>query len=251
MTPEISTLIECGVSKTAATVYLALLEVSPCTVTALQEKTKLHPQLIYNALRELKNTELCEEYIERGRKHFRVNSPEVLAKVQRERLLNVETLLPSLLEKFSSKEQGGVRVVMGTAELQKARLELLNAIPNGETYYVIGDGGKKFKQALEGTYTEQEEERIARGVHKKIIDFRDTFKERGVIKHEELTEQRILTHVDGGPISTVFGGSMIRLTVWSDPILSVIITNDELVESYRRYFTVLWHQAKPADEVVR
>ena len=237
-------LTELGLSKNASSVYEALLECGRVTVTKLQEATGLHPQIIYNALDELQREGLSSFTSERGRRYFQAASPEVLADIQRERLTKLERVLPLLLKKHEKHKEQAVLVYSGNADFQKARLTVLKSIPKGGCYYVINNGGKKFKQALEGTYSEQEKERIARGVHKKVLDFKDSFEELGAPTGdtEQLAEYRYLPDIEGGPTSTLFGGNFLRINVWSDPVLTILIENKELVESYRRYFELLWKQ---------
>jgi len=137
-------------------------------------------------------------------------------------------------------------VYSGNADFQKARERVIRSIPKGGCYYVINNGGKKFRQAMEGTYSEQERLRIKRGVHKKVLDFKDSYEELGQPSGdaEQLSEYRYLPNIEGGPTSTLFGGSYLRINVWSEPVLTILIENKELVESYKRYFDVLWEQGK-------
>lgn len=240
-------LTELGFSHNASTVYLALLDLGTTTVTGLQEKAKLHPQIIYNALDELQQAGLASFVVERGRRHFQPSSPSLLVEMQQEKLSKVETLLPELLLKYKKTEQQSVFIYSGNADFQKARERVIRSIPRGESYYVINNGGKRFKQAMDGTYTEQERQRIKRGVHKKILDFKDSFEEMGAPKGEaeQLSEYRYLSSIEGGPTSTLFGGEYLRINVWSEPVLTILIQNKDLVKSYQQYFDVLWAQATP------
>src|SRR5690606_20222530 len=161
--------------------------------------------------------------------------------LQNERLGKLEKLLPSLMHTYTEREQQSVFVFIGAADFQKARERVIASIPHGGTYYVINNGGKKFKQAMEGKYAEQEASRIERGVHKKVLDFKDSFEEMGAPRGESeaLSEYRYLPEIDGGPTSTLFGGDYLRINVWSDPVLTILIKNPTLVASYRQYFEVL------------
>jgi sugar-specific transcriptional regulator TrmB len=240
------TLTELGHTKNAATVYAALLDTGRVTVTKLQEATGFHPQIIYNAIEELQKEGLASFVYERGRRYFQAASPQVLADIQQERLTKLEEVLPSLLLKHEKHNQQSVFVYSGNADFQKARERVIRSIPRGGYYYIINNAGKKFKQAMEGTYSEQERLRIKRGVHKKVLDFKDSFEESGrpTGEVEELSEYRYLGNVEGGPTSTLFGGSYLRINIWSEPVLTILIENKELVESYKRYFDVLWEQGK-------
>lgn len=240
-----NTLLELGLSRNAATVYLALLEIGQTSVTKLQEHSNLHPQLIYNAIDELERMHLASHVIERGKKIFQPASPTALVELQNERLGKLENLLPSLMHKYTEREQQSVFVFVGAADFQKARERVIASIPKGEAYYVINNGGKKFKQAMEGSYGKQEVDRIKRGVHKKVLDFKDSFDEMGVPsgESEALSEYRYLPQIEGGPTSTLFGGDYLRINVWSEPVLTILIKNPTLVESYKKYFEVLWEQA--------
>jgi sugar-specific transcriptional regulator TrmB len=239
-------LTELGFSANADTVYYALLTSGRVTVTKLQEATGLHPQIIYNAIDELQREGLASFVYERGRRIFQAASPEVLADIQRTRLSKIENILPALLEKHEKHKQQSVFIYSGNADFQKARERIIRSIPKGGCYYVINNGGKRFKQAMEGTYSEQERLRVKRGIHKKILDFSDSFKEIGqpTGEAEKFSEYRYLADSEGGPTSTLFGGEYLRINVWSDPVLTILIQNKELVESYQRYFEILWERAQ-------
>lgn len=245
------TLVELGFSDNAAVVYGALLELGTGTITTLQDKTRLHPQIIYNAFDELQGEGLATYVLERGRRRFQPGSPSVLLDLQQDKLSKVEEILPALMLKFQKKQQQAVFVYSGNADFQKARERVIRSIPKGGCYYVINNGGKKFKQAMEGTYTEAERVRIKRGIHKKIIDFEDSYQEIGAPagEGEKLSEYRYLPNIKGGPTSTLFGGDYLRINVWSDPVLTILIQNKELVESYKNYFDVLWEQAQSASKI--
>lgn len=234
-----------GLSNNAAVVYLTLLETGRATVARIQDKAGLHSQIIYNAIDELMRFDLASFTTERGRRYFQAAAPSVLLQIQQERLSKLETALPELLTSFQKHEQQIVFVYSGNGDFQKARQTVLRSIPRGGTYYVIGNGGKRFRQALEGGYREQELARIARGVHKRIVDFKDIYAELGAPSGEleQLTSYRYLPTTEGGPASTLFGGDYLRLNLWTEPVLTILIKNKTLVESYKRYFEVLWQQA--------
>lgn len=241
----IETLEELGFSTNAARVYIALLETGTTTISKLVEKTSLHPQLIYNALEELEKQELSSYTVERGRRYFQAGPPKTLVQLQKQKLGKIEEILPQLMTKYQKGEQPMVFVYSGNEEFQKARARVINSIPSGGCYYVIGSGGKPFLQAMEGTYREEEEKRIKRGVHKRVIDFKDTREYNDPFPEDTaLSQYRYLSGMEGGPTSTLFGGEYLRINIWSHPVLTILIKNKVLVESYKKYFEILWLQAE-------
>ncbi len=235
-------LIELGFSKNAATVYLALLELGVSTITKITELTKLHPQIVYNALDELQKYELASFATERGRRYFQPGPPATLLELQKNRLMRVEDILPQLLTRYQKSEQPMVFVYSGDTEFRKARDKVIKSIPRGGCYYVIGSGGNRFLQAMGGTFRDTEEDRIQRGVKKKVIDFKDTNEYEDPHPHQEArTEYRYL-NFEGGPTSTLFGGEYLRINIWTQPVITILIKNAVLVESYKKYFDLLWHQ---------
>ena len=239
----VETLLELGLSRHAATIYIALLEIGRTTITKVVEQTGLHPQIIYNAIEELEALELTSHTIERGRKYFQPGPPSTLVALQQSRLAKVEDILPKLLAKYQKSEQSQVWVFSGDEEFRKAREKVVRSIPRGECYYVIGSGGKKFLQAMEGTFRASEQARIKRGVHKRVIDFNDHNEYEDPIGGDNLSQYRYLDS-EAGPTSTLFGGEYLRINVWSTPVLTILIKNRDLVESYKHYFETLWSVAK-------
>lgn len=233
-----------GLSKNASAVYAALLRVGRTTVTKLQAATGFHSQVVYNALEELGREQLVSFTTERGRRYFQPAPPQRLLDRERDRLTKLETVLPQLMTQFQRHDEPIVFVYSGNADFQRARQTVLRSIPAGGTYYALGAGGKRFKQALDGTYRTQELERIRRGVHKQLLDFEDSFRDVGVPtgETEQLSDYRYIPGIHAGPVSTLFGGDYLRLNLWTDPVLTILIKNRTLVESYTTYFNLLWER---------
>lgn len=242
-----NTLIELGFSKNEAKVYLALLESGETAVSKIMEKTELHPQIIYNALEELRKKELVSYTIQRGRRYFSAASPKNLIDALKVKTERAEEILPKLLQKYKGVKEQSVFVYSGDEGFRKVRLSIIRSISKGGTYHVLGSGGKLFMQAMEGSYWESERVRIRREVHKRLIGFKDvaSYLESYRQDRSKLEERRYFPHQYEGPTTTIFGGNKLALLVWSNPVLSILIENKELVKSYKSYFEILWQQAKP------
>ncbi|MFH0769857.1 MAG: helix-turn-helix domain-containing protein [Candidatus Peregrinibacteria bacterium] len=90
-------LLDLGLTKDEASVYLAILELGGSYVSAIARKAGVHRVVCYKILSELIEKGLVSSFIKNKVKHFAVESPKILVLKQREKFERAEKLLPELL----------------------------------------------------------------------------------------------------------------------------------------------------------
>lgn len=90
-------LLDLGLSKDEASVYLALLELGGSYVSAIAKKSGIHRVVCYKILDDLVGKGLVSSFLKNKVKHFAVKSPQILVRKQEEKLEKAQKLLPELL----------------------------------------------------------------------------------------------------------------------------------------------------------
>jgi len=92
-----SDLLEFGLTKDEAIVYLALLELGGSYVSAIARKAGVHRVVCYKILEGLVEKGLVSSFLKNKVKHFAVESPQILVRRQQEKLDKAKKILPELL----------------------------------------------------------------------------------------------------------------------------------------------------------
>lgn len=96
----IDTLIELGFSKNDALVYSTLVEVGPCFVAPIVEKTKKHRQIVYNSLETLISHELVSVSEKNGKHFYGINDPKKLLESLRKKEAAARFLVKNIEDKY-------------------------------------------------------------------------------------------------------------------------------------------------------
>ncbi|MDD4287610.1 MAG: helix-turn-helix domain-containing protein [Candidatus Peribacteraceae bacterium] len=94
---QASDLLDFGLTKDEACVYLALLELGGSYVSAIAKKSGIHRVVCYKILDDLVGKGLVSSFLKNKVKHFAVESPQILVRRQQEKLDKAKKILPELL----------------------------------------------------------------------------------------------------------------------------------------------------------
>ncbi len=236
---------ELGLNEREAQVYQTLLRLGECPVADILEATQLHPQLIYRALDSLVARGLVIISYRRHRKYARAEDPRMLERLETERLAKLREALPDLLALQKGSKDAIVRVEKGAEAVRSHRARLIDSLPEGSQFQVIGGSGQNFFETMSERLREIERKRIKKRITRLIISFesqREFFVQNDSFK--KLTEYRYLSSGYPVPSSTIISGHNVTLYIWTADPLVIDIESQEAAESYQSYFEALWKIAK-------
>ena len=93
-----------GLTSTEIKVYLALLNIGESLAGKIALEAKLHRKNTYDALNSLLKNGLVVYVIKKGKKSWKVISPEKIRSVFEEKLSLIDKFLPKLMSKFNEKK---------------------------------------------------------------------------------------------------------------------------------------------------
>ena len=236
-------LTEIGLSKNEAKVYLAIIELGSTSIVNISKKSKVHRTNVYDAVEGLMKKGLVSYITKDKTKFFQITE--------------FRFLLDMILEK-----EDKIRQIM-------PRLELLNNMAEDKSEANIVEGLDAAKRIMEG-FLVHNETILVMGVSSNVAELIGPFLTRFHKKREELkiemkhiyntdaharvkvlnklpyTEVRILPGEYNSPVATNIVGNEVTLIYWSKSPLIIQIKNQKIAEVYKKYFGILWKQAKPA-----
>ncbi|MFH1252927.1 MAG: helix-turn-helix domain-containing protein [Candidatus Uhrbacteria bacterium] len=240
---------EVGLSKNEATVYLSLLTAGQVTAGPIVRDTKLHRQIVYQALDRLKEMGLVTILVIRGRQHFQTASPRNLQTILDRKREIVKSLVPELLaQQTKSADAVEARVLHGTkaffdnlqdivdsATRTDHLMRIIGGAKDSDFYRVIGDQYNDYVNLLKRTR-----------VKKHLIapeNFSKEFKE----KFAKETGNLLRTLATGltSPTYTRITPEMISIEIYAEEPTIIQIYNKATARGYLEHFNLLWAQSKP------
>lgn len=230
-----SVLSELGLSEGEIKVYLALLKLGSTPVSKIKEETNLHRTTIYDFLEKLLNKGLMSYVIRNNVKYYSAAPPQKLFDFLKEKQDKLEQVLPELqkLHQFQ-QEEVKVEVYKGAEGLKTVMLECIK-IGKETVGFGIDDG--LFKKALP-TFIEQYQRLLEEhNIHERLLAKMNA----EYYFHTKQTKYKYLPADLFSPTSTLIYGNRIQIVMWEPSLMTIVVDNKKLAESYRRHFEALWN----------
>ena len=242
-----------GLTQSEIRVYLALLELGDSTRSGIVKKSGISGSKVYDILDKLKEKSLISIYDENRIRHFKPITPKQILNYiegKREEINKIErdakSILPSLLLKFNtSTTKQEIELLSGLKGLEILFKDQVEMLTKGETCYVIG-----------GTKGIEEEPVVAffQKVHlwrenKKIktkmlynLQQQEATEKLYSSKQYPSTETRYIKHTS--PVAINVYRDRTVIIIFSEAITAIHIKSDDVAQSFKEYFDLLWKQAK-------
>lgn len=251
---EFHDLQKIGLTKGEIKVYKALLKLGECTKTSLAKESGVSPSNIYDITNRLLEKGMISRVEKNGISNFSPANPKHILDYLEEKKKEidkekdyVDSILPLLLSKFNnSEEKVNVEVFNGWNGMKTVFDDLVSTLKKGDENMVFGASqGKNSKQAdiFFSQYYKKVDEK---GYKTKVI-----FNEE-VRKNRERTDYFIKSKIH--EIRFLNNDTFTELNFYKDTVLIIMllenplvirIKNKEAADSFRKFFNVLWKQAKP------
>lgn len=236
-------LSQIGMTGNEIKVYLALLKSGQLSVNEIGSRSGLHRQVCYDALERLLEKGFATYAVQNSKKFFRALEPEKLLDYLDTKKELVKQALPELSRiAMLPKEEIGIEVMKGKNVIKAILRDVVKSLgkKRGEVL-MLGVDEEKF----------EEEDRIA------IMQYINQMKKLK-LKERLIAKQGAKVYFEGpqsdyrlikpeffNPNPIYIYGEKIVQVIWGNPVTAVVITNKAVNDAYRKYFEMLWKQAKP------
>lgn len=228
---------EIGLSEGESKVYLSLLKLGSSPVSRIKEETRLHRTTIYDFIEKLLNKGLVSFVIKNGVRYYRAAHPNKLLDLVKEKEDNIKEIIPDLI-KLSEIQKEDI-----TVEIYKGRegfKTILNLILN-EKKDLLGFGidESKFEAVFPFEIKQYFRKEKLAGIKERMLTVEGAkfvYRQPG-IKYKRLPKE----YFNPTPIFTF--GNYVCIIIW-EPLTIVSIKNENVADSYRKQFELLWKIAK-------
>jgi HTH-type transcriptional regulator, sugar sensing transcriptional regulator len=235
-------LMEIGLSKNEAKIYLALLELGPSLMGQLCGKTKIHRRNVYDSIERLKEKGFASSTIINNRNVFEAVNPQRIIEMVDERKTEIEMMLPRLLSR-QNKKTVTVRVYTGT---RGRKVIFEDKLKCKEMQYVLG--AHEPSEKISPYILNYHKRRIREKIPLKMLFTSNEAEAAKRFKKFKLISAKILPAEFSSPIAINIYGNKTAILLGSETLepTSVLIEDEGLADDFRSYFNLLWNISKSA-----
>lgn len=239
---NIESLINFGLTKNEAKVYVALLKLGSGSAMEITKKSKVHRVNTYDVLERLIKKGLIGTVINSNKKIYEVGNPDQLMKLLKEKEESLSLILPQLKKEFKAKkEKQSVYHFLGIEGVMQAYFMMLD---ENSIIYALGGSGLN-RQYLKHRHELWNKERKRKKIKVKGIYYESARN----IKNKTWNDSTVLIRYLPNKYKTlgmvdICGNLIVNLIPVVDNIMAIVIENKILADTYRNFFKVIWDFAK-------
>lgn len=240
-----------GLNKSEVKVYLTLLQLGSSTTGPLMHRAKVSSSKIYGILERLLEKGLVSFVIKAKTKYYQAVNPTALLDYLHEKEEQLKqheqrlhTLISELTVKRESQEKQEARIFLGWKGVQNAYNHILEVLPkNSEFIGFVQPTEEEERREVKLFYLQYHKKRVVQGYITKLISnkaLRNVFEKEPYSRFKKFD----VRYIDNCPSGLVIFGNNILLVAFEKNPVAVIITSQQIADSYRKLFYATWKTAE-------
>ncbi|MBD3252477.1 hypothetical protein GF386_01985 [Candidatus Pacearchaeota archaeon] len=245
-----TTLKQIGLTDGEIKIYLGLLEIGSSSITNIIKKSGISGSKAYEVLDRLCKKGLVSFVIKNNVRYFEASSPnrildyldEKSHEIQEEKN-NIKKIIPDLILREKSAKQAEAKIFTGFEGLKTANQDIITSLKKGEEW--LSMGLTEQPESWEIYFTKKQKERAKKGIlHRHLINekYKSLYEKRKKLPH---TKFRFLPKDFEMPTSTeIYADKILIFILVKENPIAIMIKNQHVSDSFRKYFEVMWKMAK-------
>ncbi|MFH1590270.1 MAG: helix-turn-helix domain-containing protein [archaeon] len=232
---------EIGLSKNESKVYISLLEIGINSAGKIAKEADLDRTNVYDVLDKLKNKGLVSYVIKDGTKHFQAADPRILRTLLSEKERGLSTIMPQLkLLKNMTENKNETQTYEGLSAFTNILDNFLSYNDQILVYGIPAIAPEMVRFFIPHFHRKRIPMNI---VMKHIYNYnaQDRIAYLNTLEH---TEAKYLPKEFDSPVSTFICGDEVVMVLWEKKPITIRIINKQISEVYKKYFEILWREAK-------
>lgn len=237
-------LTKAGLTEKEAKVYITLMTLGECKAHKIIKKTSMQRSVVYPILDKLISLGLISYVIKNNVKYFQIDNPEAIKNIMEENLKEISNFINQIKKLKEGKDATEIRIYEGYNGIKNLLDNRINKIKKGGEVLIINsrdvflERNKKYLDLFHNHMLKREVKKIKQ----KIIYYKEVFSLAKEKAKQKLCEEKWI-NLDS-PIGIVVYHNYTEFYIWPKKEIVIQIEDKELANSYRKYFQVLWKQAK-------
>ncbi len=242
-------LMDLGLSKAEAELYLALLKLGSSPVQDLVQETGFYKSNIYLALERLCDKGIISKIVERKVRVYQIQDPRSLVDYidkKKDDLEIQKKLAIALSQTISSskKSKAGLETAAVYKGIAGVKMIYSDIVRNKSDYFVFGSPLASEKVVPDFYWKNLHAKQHELGITAKMIFHKSLRHWAKDIVHKEIKLKFLDSKIEPITETTIYG-TRVAIVVWTDVPVVTIINNEHVAQSYKLVFDLLWEIAKP------
>lgn len=236
---------EFGLTDNEIEIFLTLLRFGTITPAKIAEKVGFSRSYVYDALERLQEKGLVSFIMIDNKKNYTAINPKRLQVLAEQKLENIQKIIPSL-EKIKSETKTNISVELYKGKhIYKTLLrDIISSLEKDEEVYIFGIDDTVLPELDKHTMTSLRlyfEAAKRKNIKEKAIVHRET---KTLKEAKHTCEYRFLNKKHIGNVAFEVYGNKVAIFFWSEPNHLILIESQEVADSYKKQFMLLWSIAK-------
>jgi sugar-specific transcriptional regulator TrmB len=235
-----------GIPKMQTRVYLDLLKNKESSATQVSKRTKMHRANVYDTINKLKERNLVYMSTKDGRQVFAALPTDLILNNEKGRLENLKVAIEFINTTYVSGKSPRVYTLEGLNAIKSIIFSLL------EKESVIWIYGLAESENITNVLNDKlmnsfHLERIKRHIELKLLFYKIPHNEIKTLSNLKFTEARLLPKTrqpKTSQITQIVCDGFVYITLWINPIYTIVIENDIIAKEYLDLYNVLWDSSK-------
>ncbi|MBS3074386.1 hypothetical protein J4447_02935 [Candidatus Pacearchaeota archaeon] len=230
-----SILLDFGLTKNEAKVYLALIDLGPSLAGQISRKTGIHRRNIYDTIERLIQKGLVGYIQQNNRNLFQASNPGKFLDIIKERESLILPIVSELMSRYNKTlEKEETNFYRGKNGLRSVLEDQLNY----KEILILG-ANPKAGEVMQFYFKWYNQTRMKKKIRLKIITHERWFEKL------KLTEVRYFPQKYANPLAINIYGDKTAIILWSKQSpMAIVIKNKNISQGYRNYFELLWKASR-------
>jgi sugar-specific transcriptional regulator TrmB len=235
-----------GIPKMQTIIYLDLLKNKESTATQISKRTRMHRANVYDNLTKLKEKNLVYLTTKEGRQVFAALSVDLIINEQKDRLENLKSAMDYIKTTYVSGQTPKVYTLEGLNAIKSILFGLLEK-KSDVWIYGLAENENMLNVLNDKLMHSFHLERIKKHIALKLLFYKLPEEEIKMLGNIKFTEARLLPKTQQSKtsqITQIVCEGCVYITLWMDPIHTIVIENDAISREYIDFYDILWANSK-------
>lgn len=243
----IKTFESIGIPKMQTLVYLDLLKNKESSATDVSKRTKMHRANVYDTLTKLKERNLVYLSTKEGRQVFAALPSELIVSEEKDRLENLKLAMDYIKTIYLPGQIPKIYTVEGISAVKSILFGILEK--KSDLLWIYGlTENKNIMDLLKNTLMNSFHlERIKKQIKLKLLFNKLPTEGIKALTKLKLIEAKLLPknqQTDNSQITQIVCDGSVYITLWLDPISTIVIENELIAKEYLDLYEILWEHSK-------
>jgi len=241
---ETKVLEDLGLSKNEAKIYTTLLRLGKANSAELARESGIHRINVYDVLNSLISKGIVSYITEEGGRKFKPESPEKLKEILKNRIIELDKILPELLTEYNLKKEPCEITILRGVEGKKSQFEeILRVAKNTKNLVFTPHGLISFSKPPYNKVLRKWYEKLAsQNVHSKhlVLDTPNARKSAKMLKGIKNYQVKFSKNLHFSLVSWDVCSNLLFLTFHIDPYVIIRIKCKEIAKAFIDSFELMW-----------